>query len=85
MKQWIDAVKQELGLDLDVDVAELLDMTRIVAHGVARPAAPLTAFLVGYAAARTGGGPAAVTAANRTATELAERWATEQPDEAGTA
>ena len=85
MKQWIDAVKQELGLDLDVDVAELLDMTRIVAHGVARPAAPLTAFLVGYAAARTGGGPAAVTAANRMATELAEHWATEQPDEAGTA
>ncbi|MGW4896595.1 DUF6457 domain-containing protein [Kitasatospora sp. NPDC004240] len=79
MKSWIAAVRNELGIDLDVDeqVTELLGMTRVVAHGVARPAAPLTAFLVGYAAARAGGGPAAVTAANRRVGELAERWTAE--------
>ncbi|MFJ3794169.1 DUF6457 domain-containing protein [Kitasatospora sp. NPDC090091] len=77
MKDWLDAAKAELGVDIDIDVAGLLDMTKVVAHGVARPAAPLTAFLVGYAAAQTGGGPAAVAEANRRAAALAERWTTE--------
>ncbi|MFG2115690.1 DUF6457 domain-containing protein [Streptomyces sp. NPDC048718] len=86
MRRWIAAVQDELGVDLDVDVTGLLDMTRIVAHGVSRPAAPLTAFLVGYAAARAGGGEAAVAEANRGTIALAERWTTEHATEdAGTA
>lgn len=72
VKKWIEAAKAELDIDLDVDVAELLDMTKVVAHNVARPAAPLTAFLVGYAAAQVGGGPAAVAEACRKITALAE-------------
>jgi hypothetical protein len=48
-------------------------MTKVVAHNVARPAAPLAAFLVGYAAAQAGGGPAAVTEASRKTAALAER------------
>ncbi|MGV9788122.1 DUF6457 domain-containing protein [Streptomyces sp. NPDC003435] len=83
MHEWIAAAKAELGIDLDVDVAGLLDMTKVVAHEVARPAAPLTSFLVGYAAALQGGGADAVTEANRKVTELAEQWATER--ENGTA
>lgn len=70
----------ELGIDLEVDIAELLDMTKTVAHEVVRPAAPLTSFLVGYGAARAGGGPAAVTEAGRRAAAPAERWASERPD-----
>jgi hypothetical protein len=85
MRKWIEDVKSELGVDLDVDVAELLDMTKAVAHGVARPAAPLTSFLVGYAAAQAGGGPEAVAEANRRVTALAERWAAEPENGAGTA
>ncbi|RFC70364.1 molybdopterin-guanine dinucleotide biosynthesis protein MobA [Streptomyces sp. AcE210] len=85
MRRWIEDVKSELGVDLDVDVAELLDMTKVVAHGVARPAAPLTSFLVGYAAARAGGGPEAVAEANRRVTALAERWAAEPENSAGIA
>lgn len=54
-----------------VDIDEVLDLARDAAHGVARPAAPLTTFLVGYAAGLRGGAPADVTAATRTATELA--------------
>ena len=73
MDDWIADAKAELGIDLDLDVTELLDLTKLVAHKVARPAAPLTAFLIGYAAARAGGGAAAVTAASRTVTALAER------------
>ncbi|MFJ3905251.1 NTP transferase domain-containing protein [Streptomyces sp. NPDC090025] len=90
LDEWITAVKDELGIDLDVDTGVLLDLARDAAHGVARPAAPLTTFLVGYAAASAagagGGGPAAVTEAAAKAAALAERWAAEQgqdQDEAG--
>ncbi|WP_055603457.1 NTP transferase domain-containing protein [Streptomyces aureus] len=84
LDEWITAVKDELGIELDVDTGVLLDLARDAAHGVARPAAPLTTFLVGYAAARAGseGGPEAVAEAARKAATLAQRWAAEQ-DEAG--
>lgn len=78
LDEWITAVKDELGIELDVDIGVLLDLARDAAHGVARPAAPLTTFLVGYAAARAGGdGPEAVAEAARKATALALRWAEE--------
>ncbi|OKJ74029.1 NTP transferase domain-containing protein [Streptomyces sp. CB02460] len=80
LDEWITAVKEELGIDLDVDTGLLLDLARDAAHGVARPAAPLTTFLVGYAAAKAsgeGGGPEAVAEAARRATALALRWADE--------
>ncbi|MER8042812.1 DUF6457 domain-containing protein [Streptomyces sp. NPDC094032] len=82
LDEWITAVKDELGIDLDVDTGLLLDLARDAAHGVARPAAPLTTFLVGYAAAKAGadGGPEAVAEAARKAAALAQRWATEQDD-----
>ncbi|HEY8981241.1 MAG TPA: NTP transferase domain-containing protein [Streptomyces sp.] len=77
LDEWISAVKDELGIDLDVDTTALLDLARDAAHGVARPAAPLTTFLVGYAAGRTDGTPEAVAEAARKATALALRWAEE--------
>ncbi|MCX4959333.1 NTP transferase domain-containing protein [Streptomyces virginiae] len=81
LEQWITAVKTELGIDLTVDTKTLLDLARDAAHGVARPAAPLTTFLVGYAAAHaaaTGADPAqAVAEASRKAADLALRWADE--------
>ncbi|WP_030383846.1 NTP transferase domain-containing protein [Streptomyces sp. NRRL S-241] len=81
LEQWITAVKSELGIDLPVDTKTLLDLARDAAHGVARPAAPLTTFLVGYAAAHaaaTGADPAqAVAEASRKAADLALRWADE--------
>ncbi|MCX2179225.1 molybdenum cofactor guanylyltransferase [Streptomyces sp. SKN60] len=85
LDEWITAVKDELGIDLDVDTGLLLDLARDAAHGVARPAAPLTTFLVGYAAASAagaGGGREAVAEAAAKAAALAQRWAAEQ-DEAG--
>ncbi|MFE3761838.1 DUF6457 domain-containing protein, partial [Streptomyces sp. NPDC059104] len=91
LEQWITAAKNELGIDVDVDITTLLDVARDAAHGVARPAAPLTTFLVGYAAARAeaaGADPAqAVAEASRKAAELALRWAAEaqppHPEETG--
>ena len=48
---WVAAVGAELDLPA-TDVAVLLDLARDVAHTVARPAAPVTCFLVGLAAGR---------------------------------
>ncbi|MGR8009429.1 NTP transferase domain-containing protein [Streptomyces hypolithicus] len=79
LDEWMTAVKDELGIELDVDTDVLLDLARDAAHGVARPAAPLTTFLVGYAAAKAGGdGPGAVAEAARKAVALAARWAQEE-------
>ena len=62
---------EALGLDpAEIDAQAVLDLARDAAHGVARPAAPVTTFLVGLAAGRAGGGPEAVAAASRTAEEL---------------
>jgi len=57
LDSWFAHLSAELGIDIDIDLNLLLDVARDAAHGVARPAAPLTTFLVGYAAARAGGSP----------------------------
>ncbi|GCD36420.1 molybdenum cofactor guanylyltransferase [Streptomyces chrestomyceticus JCM 4735] len=82
LDEWITAAKAELGIELDVDTAALLDLARDAAHGVARPAAPLTTFLVGYAAAQQGRD---VTDLAEKAAALANRWAAEATEGAGTA
>ncbi|MGX1848974.1 NTP transferase domain-containing protein [Streptomyces sp. NPDC055299] len=74
LDEWITAVKAELGIELDVDTAALLDLARDAAHGVARPAAPLTTFLIGYAAGRQG---REVQELSDRAAALAHRWAAE--------
>lgn len=79
LEEWITAAKTELGLDLDVDKHLLLDLARDAAHGVDRPAAPLTTFLVGYAAARQGGSPQDVAEAAEKVAALVARWSAEAP------
>jgi hypothetical protein len=52
-ERWIAAACAELGLDpAEVPVRTVLDVARVVAHQVERPAAPLTAFLLGLAVGR---------------------------------
>lgn len=71
MEEWTAAVCAGLGLEpADADVKAVLDLARDVAHGVARPAAPLTAFLAGVAVGR--GLPLADVTAQITA--LAAGW-----------
>jgi hypothetical protein len=56
---WVDRVAALLELPAqEVDVALVLDLARDAAHGIARPAAPLTTFLLGLAVGRAGGGAA---------------------------
>jgi hypothetical protein len=50
LDDWVAEAAGLLGVDpADVPVAEVLDLARRVAHGVARPAAPVTTFLLGLA------------------------------------
>jgi hypothetical protein len=52
LDEWIAAVCTALGVSPDrVDRALILDLAREAAHGVARPAAPLTTYLAGLAVA----------------------------------
>jgi len=51
LDDWTDSVRDALDLD-PVDAKLVLDLARDVAHGVLRPAAPLTAYLVGVAVGR---------------------------------
>ena len=71
LDEWLDTACAELGIDpAEVDRDLILDLARDVAHGVARPAAPLTAYLLGLAVGR--GEPARDAAARVIA--LAEGW-----------
>jgi Domain of unknown function (DUF6457) len=51
LDEWTDAVRDALELD-PIDSTLVLDLARDAAHGVLRPAAPLTAYLVGVAVGR---------------------------------
>jgi hypothetical protein len=70
MDTWIDAVRTELGIDAAVDVDAILDVARVAAHGVARPAAPVTTYLLGIAVA----GGADLEDARRRIEALADGW-----------
>jgi Domain of unknown function (DUF6457) len=80
LEDWVTAACAELALDpADVDTTVVLDVARDVAHGVLRPAAPVTAYLLGLAVGR-GADPGRASAA---VAALAARWAaaTEAPGE----
>ena len=68
---WIDELCDVLDVEVDVDEALILDLARDAAHNVERPAAPISTFLLGYAAAAFDGAPAEV---ERLAGDLAARW-----------
>jgi len=54
LRAWISHLVEQLGLTIEIDIDDLLDLSGVAAHTVARPAAPLTTFVLGYAAAMSG-------------------------------
>ena len=53
LERWSASLARELGIaDLEVDIDAVLALAGVAAHAVLRPAAPLTTYLVGYAAGR---------------------------------
>jgi hypothetical protein len=82
MEEWVSEVCRELELDLvdpDLTVNQVLDLTADVAHGVARPAAPVTAFLIGLAAGRSARPDETVAELARTLGERAKSWKPADP------
>ena len=51
LEEWLATVQDALDVP-PADTALILDVAREVAHGVARPAAPVTAYLLGLAVGR---------------------------------
>ena len=78
LSEWITAVARELGLEQSLDslgvVDLVLDLTSDVAHGVSRPGAPVTAFLVGVAAGRADDPTVAARDFAGKIAKLAEGW-----------
>jgi hypothetical protein len=83
LHDWIDELCDVLEIDAELDEALVLDVARDAAHNVERPAAPLTTFLLGYAAAVHGASPEAVEELAGRASALAEKWGGEDvtPDD----
>ncbi|MBK5217006.1 MAG: hypothetical protein JJE02_05430 [Propionibacteriales bacterium] len=52
---WAGKLAAALGIEVDFDISDILDLAADAAHSVMRPAAPITTFLVGLAAGQAGG------------------------------
>lgn len=74
LHDWIDELSDALDVEVDLDEALILDVARDAAHNVARPAAPITTFLLGYAAARHDADPEQMERLAAAASDLALRW-----------
>jgi Domain of unknown function (DUF6457) len=80
LDDWTDLVCAELGLDPeDATQKTVLNLARVTAHTVDRPAAPLTSYLLGVAVGR--GQPLAETAAKLQ--EMARGWQKDAGRESG--
>lgn len=82
LQEWVNLVCRELNIADAVSPAAMqsrvLDMSRDVAHEVARPAAPLTAYLLGLAAGRSSDPEATADELAQRLCVLAQRWGGEQ-------
>jgi hypothetical protein len=74
LHDWIDELCDALDIDAEVDEGLILDLARDAAHGVERPAAPITTYLLGYAAALHEANPDKLEELAARATALAEKW-----------
>jgi phosphopantothenoylcysteine synthetase/decarboxylase len=75
LHDWIDELSDVLDLeDVEVDEGLLADLTKVAATNVERMAAPVTAYLLGFAAGAQDAAPDAVEQLAARAQELAEGW-----------
>ena len=85
LQDWIEALCQELGIEVEVDEALVLDLARDAAHHVQRPAAPISTYLLGYAAAQSEGDQQEVERLAGLAAKLALGWDESAGDRPGEA
>lgn len=74
LTRWWQELAAELDISPDADPESLLDLAGTAAHSIVRPAAPLTTFLVGFAAGRAGADAEALAALVARAERAAEEF-----------
>jgi len=74
LHDWIDELCDALDIETEVDEGLVLDLARDAAHNVERVAAPITTYLLGYAAALHGADPERLEQLATAATALAEKF-----------
>jgi len=74
LHDWIDELSDVLDVEAEVDEGLLADLTKAAASNVERMAAPVTAFLLGFAAGSQSANPEQVEALAARAQKLAEGW-----------
>ena len=74
LHDWIDELSDVLDVDTEVDEALVLDLARVAAHNVERKAAPITTYLLGYAAGAQDADIAAIETLAAKAQLLADGW-----------
>ena len=74
LHDWIDELCDVLDVETEVDEALILDLARVAATNVEKVAAPITAYLLGFAAGAQGADPEATEALAARAQLLADGW-----------
>lgn len=74
LHDWIDELCDVLDVETEVDEGLVLDLARAAAHNVERPAAPITTYLLGFAAGSKGANPEAIELLAARAQSLADHW-----------
>src|SRR5918912_4348865 len=81
LHDWIDELCDVLDIETEVDEALVLDLAKVAADNVVRPAAPITTYLLGYAAGGTSADEEEVERLAARVQVLAEGW--DRPPGAG--
>jgi len=74
LHDWIDELSDVLDIEAEVDEGLLADLTKSAATNVEHLAAPVTAYLLGFAAASHSANPERVEVLAAKAQKLAEAW-----------
>ena len=74
LHDWIDELADVLDLETEVDEGLILDLARVAAQNVQKTAAPITAYLLGFAAGAGDLNPEQVERMAAKAQVLAESW-----------
>ncbi|MET1060401.1 MAG: DUF6457 domain-containing protein [Nocardioides sp.] len=74
LHDWIDELCDVLDIETEVDEALILDLARDAAHNVERRAAPISTYLLGYAAGVQGANPVKIEQLAAAAAQLALAW-----------
>lgn len=80
LHDWIDELCDVLDVEAELDEALVLDLARAAAHNVEKVAAPITTYLLGYAAGVQGADPTGIEKLAGRASMLADGW--ERPADA---